>query len=374
MSQAATISKSSFEKASFWLFLAIALIIAALVSLDTGWTGIGLFGLGGLLGAVFLSFQYGFASAWRRALVGGELMGVAAHFLLIGLCACIFIPASIWGFDATGSVAPVSVSLFVGAFIFGIGMQLANGCGSGVLFSFGGSSGRMMVALPFFIIGSVLGSFALPSALEWGSAGPIAIAGQLADGPKALINLVLISGAGLGFYILGRRRGQILAPKLVLACILIAGLCGAVFILSGHPWGVTFGVTLWGAKLAQDLGVPVESFTFWQWAGPARALNHSLLSDVSSLMNIGMVLGAAMLASISGQLGQQSWPSGKQLLGAALGGILMGIGARLSFGCNIGAFLGGIASGSLHGWVWFVLAMAGSWAGVQLRPSFGLSK
>jgi len=81
-----------------------------------------------------------------------------------------------------------------------------------------------------------------------------------------------------------------------------------------------------------------------------------------------------MQASISGQLGQQSWPSGKQLLGAAIGGILMGIGARLSFGCNIGAFLGGIASGSLHGWIWFVLAMAGSWAGIQLRPKFGLSK
>lgn len=374
MAQAVPLSKSGFEAVSFWLFFVIALIIAALVSLDTGWTGIGLFGLGGLLGAVFLSFQYGFASAWRQALVRGEVMGIAAHFLLIGLCACIFIPASIWGLDAAGSVAPVSVSLFVGAFIFGIGMQLANGCGSGVLFSFGGGSGRMMVALPFFIIGSVLGSFALPSALEWGSAGPVAIAGQLADGPKALINLVLISAAGLGFYILGRRRGQTLAPKLVLACVIIAVLCGAVFILSGHPWGVTFGFTLWGAKLAQDLGVPLESFTFWQWAGPARALNHSLLSDVSSLMNIGMVLGAAMLASISGQLSQQSWPSGKQLLGAAIGGILMGIGARLSFGCNIGAFLGGIASGSLHGWVWFVLAMAGSWAGVQLRPRFGLSK
>lgn len=374
MSQAATISKSGFEAASFWLFLVIALIIAALVSLDTGWTGIGLFGLGGLLGAVFLSFQYGFASAWRQALVRGEMMGIAAHFLLIGLCACIFIPASIWGFDAAGSVAPVSVSLIVGAFIFGIGMQLANGCGSGVLFSFGGGSGRMMVALPFFIIGSVLGSFALPSALEWGSAGPVAIAGQFADVPKALINIALISAAGFGFYVLGRRRGQILAPKLLLACIVIAVLCGAVFILSGHPWGVTFGFTLWGAKLAQDLGAPVESFTFWQWAGPARALNHSLLSDVSSLMNIGMVLGAAMLASISGQLGQQSWPSGKQLLGAAIGGILMGIGARLSFGCNIGAFLGGIASGSLHGWIWFVLAMAGSWAGIQLRPKFGLSK
>ena len=362
----------SFETGSLILFAVIALMIAGLVSLDTGLKGLGLFALGGLLGAFFLVFQYGFASAWRHALVRGEVMGLAAHFLLIGLCALIFIPASLFGLEAAGSVAPVSVSLFVGAFIFGIGMQLANGCGSGVLFSFGGGSGRMMIALPFFVIGSVLGSFLLPSALEWGSAGPVAIAGGLSDGPRTLVNLVLIGVTGFGFYLLGRRRGQNLSRRLLLACAVIAVLCWAVFSLSGHPWGVTFGFTLWGAKLAQDLGVPVAEFTFWQWPGPARALSHSLLSDVSSLMNIGMVLGAAMIAASSGQLTRQTWPSGRQLVAAAIGGLLMGIGARLSFGCNIGAFLGGIASGSLHGWVWFVLAMAGSWAGIRLRPRFGL--
>ena len=362
----------SFETGSLILFAVIALIIAGLVSLDTGLKGLGLFALGGLLGAFFLVFQYGFASAWRHALVRGEVMGLAAHFLLIGLCALVFIPASLFGLEAAGSVAPVSVSLFVGAFIFGIGMQLANGCGSGVLFSFGGGSGRMMIALPFFVIGSVLGSFLLPSALEWGSAGPVAIAGGLSDGPRTLVNLVLIGITGFGFYLLGRRRGENLSRRLLLACAVIAVLCWAVFSLSGHPWGVTFGFTLWGAKLAQDLGVPVAEFTFWQWPGPARALSHSLLSDVSSLMNIGMVLGAAMIAASSGQLTRQTWPSGRQLVAAAIGGLLMGIGARLSFGCNIGAFLGGIASGSLHGWVWFVLAMAGSWAGIRLRPRFGL--
>jgi len=362
----------SFETGSLILFAVIALIIAGLVSLDTGLKGLGLFALGGFLGAFFLVFQYGFASAWRHALVRGEVMGLAAHFLLIGLCALVFIPASLFGLEAAGSVAPVSVSLFVGAFIFGIGMQLANGCGSGVLFSFGGGSGRMMIALPFFVIGSVLGSFLLPSALEWGSAGPVAIAGGLSDGPRTLVNLLLIGVAGFGFYLLGRHRGQNLSRRLLLACVVIAVLCWAVFSLAGHPWGVTFGFTLWGAKLAQDLGVSVAEFTFWQWPGPARALNHSLLSDVSSLMNIGMVLGAAMIAASSGQLTRQTWPSGRQLVAAAIGGLLMGIGARLSFGCNIGAFLGGIASGSLHGWVWFVLAMAGSWAGIRLRPRFGL--
>ena len=160
----------------------------------------------------------------------------------------------------------------------------------------------------------------------------------------------------------------------MLACLVIAALCWAVFVLSGHPWGVTFGFTLWGAKLAQDIGIPVENFTFWQWPGPARALSHSLLSDISSLMDIGMVLGAAMVAAGSGQLSRQNWPSGQQLVAAAVGGVLMGIGARLSFGCNIGAFLGGIASGSLHGWIWFVVAMTGSWAGIQIRPRFGLEK
>jgi len=52
--------------------------------------------------------------------------------------ALVILPAAVLGLGATGSVAPVSVSLVVGAFLFGIGIQLANGCGSGVLFSFGG--------------------------------------------------------------------------------------------------------------------------------------------------------------------------------------------------------------------------------------------
>ena len=49
----------------------------------------------------------------------------------------------------------------------------------------------------------------------------------------------------------------------------------------------------------------------------------------------------------------------------------MGIGARLSFGCNIGAFLAGTASGSLHGWIWFIMAMTGSTLGIYYRKIIG---
>ena len=352
---------------------AAGLFLAALVALDTGGRGVALFALGAALGAVFLGFQYGFASAWRRFLTTGESMGLAAHFLLIGLVALVILPAAVLGLGATGSVAPVSVSLVVGAFLFGIGMQLANGCGSGVLFSFGGGSGRMLVALPFFILGSLLGSFLLPSVIHLGSLGQLPIAGGAGAPTGIIINLLLIALVGGLFYRRGRRRGETMSRHLILATLVIAVLCWLVFALSGHPWGVTFGFTLWGAKIAAALGVPVDSFVFWQWAGPRRALAHSVLADVSSLMDIGMILGAGAMAASAGGLRRQGWPGARQLVGAAIGGILMGIGARLGFGCNIGAFLAGIASGSLHGWIWFVAAMGGSWVGLRARPGFGLA-
>ena len=349
------------------------LVLAGLVALDTGGRGVALFALGAALGAVFLGFQYGFASAWRRFLTAGEASGLAAHFLLIGLCALAFLGAPLLGLNAAGSLAPVSVSLIIGAFIFGIGMQLANGCGSGVLFSFGGGSGRMMVALPFFILGSLLGSFLLPTALTWGSLGQVPVVAGGGMLFRLAVNLGLIALVGGGCYWLARRRGEVMPRRLLAGTVIIAILCWLVFALSGHPWGVTFGFTLWGAKIAAALGVPVDSFAFWQWPGPRRALDHSVLADVSSLMDFGMVLGAGAMAAAGGGLRRQTWPQARQLVAAALGGILMGVGARLGFGCNIGAFLAGIASGSLHGWVWFVMAMAGSWVGIRARPRFGLS-
>jgi uncharacterized membrane protein YedE/YeeE len=52
----------------------------------------------------------------------------------------------------------------------------------------------------------------------------------------------------------------------------------------------------------------------------------------------------------------------------------MGYGARLAFGCNIGAYFSGIASGSLHGWIWLAAALAGTYLGVILRSSLGLDR
>ena len=85
-------------------------------------------------------------------------------------------------------------------------------------------------------------------------------------------------------------------------------------------------------------------------------------------------MGALLFSSCLGRSEKSAWPGSRELFAAVLGGLMMGIGARLAFGCNIGAFLGGVASGSLHGWIWFIFAMIGSWIGVHMRPRFGMSQ
>ena len=50
----------------------------------------------------------------------------------------------------------------------------------------------------------------------------------------------------------------------------------------------------------------------------------------------------------------------------------MGFGARLANGCNIGAYFSAVSVGNLSGWAWLLLAIAGSWLGIRLRPWFGL--
>jgi uncharacterized membrane protein YedE/YeeE len=147
-----------------------------------------------------------------------------------------------------------------------------------------------------------------------------------------------------------------------------------VFAAGGHPWSVTFGYTVWGAKIATLLGVDLSQYGFWQWDGPKHALASSVLSDTSSLTDFGMLFGAMAAAAAAKPFARTQWPPLGSLLAAAVGGLICGWGARLGFGCNIGAFVGGVASGSLHGWVWFAMALAGSWFGIRLRPLFGMSR
>jgi uncharacterized membrane protein YedE/YeeE len=275
-----------------------------------------------------------------------------------------------------GAIAPLGPSLIIGAFVFAVGMQLANGCGSGTLYTVGGGSGRMLVALLFFVIGSFLGSLSLPAFLALGGIDPVLASDYLGAWGGLALTLGSIAIAGACVIAVARNRGANFMPsrRYIIGGVIIGLLCVAVFAAGGHPWSVTFAFTVWGAKAATALGFDLSHAAFWQWPGPKRALTESVLSDTSSLTDLGMLFGAMAAAAASKPFATGSWPPLKSVAAAAIGGLLMGWGARLGFGCNIGAFVGGVASGSLHGWLWFLAALPGCLVGIRLRPLFGLSR
>ncbi len=363
-----------------WPFLLAAILAAALlvalVMVDRQWASAGLVALGFALGVAFFKAEFSFTASWRRFIARGQPDGLLGGLLLIAVAALVIVPvtALVPGFG--GAIAPLGPSLVLGAFVFGIGMQLANGCGSGTLYTVGGGSGRMLVTLAFFIIGSVIGSLHLPAVLALGGIDPVLAGKTFGPWGGLAVTLMSLAAAAALIVAVARRRGVSPWParRIVVGAIAIGLLSIAVFAAAGHPWSVTFGFTLWGGKIAAALGLDLSTAEFWQWPGPKHALNNSLLSDTSSLTDFGMILGAMAAAAAGRPFARAAWPPLKSLVAAALGGLLMGWGARLGFGCNIGAFVGGVASGSLHGWIWFAAALAGCAVGIRARPLFGLSR
>jgi len=76
-----------------------------------------------------------------------------------------------------------------------------------------------------------------------------------------------------------------------------------------------------------------------------------VLGDITSVMNFGIVLGAMAAAGLAGRFAPDWRIPPRSLAAAVIGGVLLGYGARIAYGCNIGAFFSGIASASLHGWL-----------------------
>ena len=159
---------------------------------------------------------------------------------------------------------------------------------------------------------------------------------------------------------------------------LVAGAVGlalanfATLALAGRPWGITSGFALWGSKAAAMIGFEPTGWTYW--SSPARhaSLMGSVFEDTTSVMNFGILLGALMASGLAGRF-KPVWSVSRRSLAAAIGGgLLLGYGARLAYGCNIGAYFSGVASGSLHGWLWLVAAFAGSVVGTRLRPTCDL--
>ena len=351
-----------------------------------------LFVVGSLLGMALYHAAFGFTSAWRVFIADGRGAGLRAQMLMLAVGVALFFPAlangTLFGNPVTGLVSPAGTSVIVGAFIFGIGMQLGGGCASGTLYTVGGGSTRMLVTLFFFIVGSVVATAYMPFWTSLPQLAPISLVKTLGTGPALLLNWAVFALiAFITVVVEKRRHGRIVVSPvkstgratwlhgpwpLVAGALALVLLNFATLALSGRPWGVTSAFALWGAKGAALLGIDTPSWAYWSTKANAAALAAPVTQDVTSMMDIGIVLGAMAAAALAGRYAPVWKLPLRSLIAAMVGGLMLGFGARLAYGCNIGAYFSGIVSGSLHGWLWLIAAFAGNVFGTRLRPLFGL--
>ena len=86
-----------------------------------------LFLVGAAFGIVLYHAGFGFTSAFRAFIVHGDGQGLRAQMLMLALATVLFAPMLAFNSNVGGAVAPLSLSVFVGAWMFGIGMQLGGG-------------------------------------------------------------------------------------------------------------------------------------------------------------------------------------------------------------------------------------------------------
>lgn len=382
----------------FWIGLATLTFSTLAYSIWTSYGGFEtlLLILGMGLGLCLFSASLGFTSAWRNLISDRRGEGVRAQMVMLGLSVVFFFPilanGEFFGNSVSGFVRPLGTSVVVGAFIFGIGMQVANGCASGNLYHSGGGQLRAVPAMVGFSTGALWATLDY----EWWTGlpqlAPVGLIDSLGVIPAVLANLVVFFLIyKLTVHLERKTHGDIserssksTTPLLhrfltgswpmVWGAIGLAILNLVTLAMIGRPWAVAIAYPVWGAKAAElfgfDLGL--DFTTYWIQPGRDTALMDPLLSDPGSLMNIGVILGAFVAATLTRKFTfEWRFPIG-QWIGALLGGLLLGYGATISYGCNIGAFVGGVVSGSLHGWLWIVCAFAGSIFGTKIRPLFAL--
>jgi len=375
------------------LIAALAVLAAGARYLDlaAGWRQGALWIVGALLGVALYHASFGFTQAWRAFVADRRGAGLRAQMIMLALGVVLFFPfmarGSLFGMHVSGIVAPASLSVVLGAFIFGAGMQLGGGCSSGTLFNLGGGSTRMLITLFFFVVGSVLATYTFTWWATLPSLPPTSLI-KAWGWPTAMVVYLAVFGAiyWLTAVLEKRRHGALARPAagqrrgawrlvrgpwpLVWGAVALVALNFATLALSGRPWSITSAFALWGAKALDHFGSDVA---FWQyWADSQDSFFAPLSHDIATVMDIGIIVGALAAASLAGRFAPAWRIPPRTALASTLGGIMLGFGARLGWGCNIGALFSGMLSGSLHAWIWLPSAFAGCLVGVRLRPLFGL--
>lgn len=252
-----------------WLLWSVSLRQAALFLVGIG------------LGAILAGQRFGFTTGWRMLVEDKDPRGVFGQLLLLALAAAMAMPLLGHYPELTAALGPPSISLLVGAFVFGLCMQIADGCGSGTLYKAGMGIPMNTAILPMFAIGSFLGSLHLGWWLDLGrmpAVGLVSTWGWLPALLATLAALAVIGWAVKAYCDKANAKAhsaqQRSTPgpwqrKWVMGAIGLAIFATLNLVIAGQPWG-------WSMALASGPPSWPMAPAWWTWqatgSGASRAM------------------------------------------------------------------------------------------------------
>jgi hypothetical protein len=291
-------------------------------------------------------------------------------------------------------LGPASLSNVLGGMLFGIGMVLAGGCVVGTLYKMG--SGSALSALAF--VGLIAGATLYAEIHPWWSrlaeattvfAGRRTLPELLGLSPAALVAPAVLAGAALvGVW---QRRGALhrrafaeghLAPwRAALALAVIGALSYAVM---GMPMGITTAYSKMGAwveslfapqrvaelayfqAVALDYRPPLASASIQGGSGPGL----DAVAAIQYPLIFGIIAGAAASALWLGELRVHWRVPARQYASALVGGLTLGLAARMVPACNVWHLWGGLPILALQSLLFLLGLLPGAWLGSRLLVRF----
>lgn len=147
--------------------------------------------------------------------------------------------------------------------------------------------------------------------------------------------------------------------------VMISAFAMALFAFSGI-WGVSGPLATWGGKFLTLLGINADSWSIYN----GSLAKYQFFGNKASITDIGLLVGALIACLLAAQWKIRNIKHWKQAAAAAIGGLLMGVGAKMANGCNIGGLFSQLPQFSGAGWVFLLFVFMGATVGGKLLKLF----
>jgi len=340
----------------------------------------------------FLGLSIGFAMQKSRICVASAFndlflfknpTGMKNLFILILFTTIIF--GSLQFFSpihfGKGAIYYTGPFNLLGGILFGFGMVWAGGCAGSTLVRMGEGQLAAFLTFIFMFFGTFTATYL--TNYFWDlitSFKPVYLPDFLGWANAILLQLFLIGLIIIILYYWEKKQDNYAEIDLewentpfwkkpwnyYIGALIFAVFSGFIFYFSTKVWRVNTVFSFWGMWMLKSFGIKVEQWRFLDLESHRQVFFNGFWAMIFNFVNFGVITGGFLASSIAGEFRIRKIRKSFQFWGSILGGFLMGVGARFSFGCSIGSLIGGIASFSLHGWIFFVGLLGGAFLGTKI--------